>query len=166
MCIRDRAYGIQSLVGYVGGYIGMFLGLGLLQVPTLLMKAIRKIKGSNPETSTSGKRKHTIKSSNCVEEVVTKALNQSDKSQQCMACTPASYETNSKLEACELVINKVSDSLLNNKIDIMETKAEHNNCRTTTDTQMLQNRLSDLEHKVDWLCDSMHKMRNKDLIFV
>lgn len=41
--IHVRAYDENSLMSYVGGYIGMFLGLGLLQVPQLLYAAHKKI---------------------------------------------------------------------------------------------------------------------------
>ena len=41
--IHVKEYDADSLVGYVGGYIGMFLGLGLLQVPELLYTAHKKL---------------------------------------------------------------------------------------------------------------------------
>ena len=41
--IHVRAYDENSLMSYVGGYIGMFLGLGLLQVPELLYAAHKKL---------------------------------------------------------------------------------------------------------------------------
>ena len=41
--IHVKEYDADSLVGYVGGYIGMFLGLGLLQVPELLYSAHKKL---------------------------------------------------------------------------------------------------------------------------
>ena len=164
--VQVRAYGVQSLVGYVGGYIGMFLGLGLLQVPALLTKAVRKIKASKSKTNVSEKCRKTTKRSKYIENVSTKSVNQPDEPQQCVECPAVSNETNRKLEACELAINHVSDSLLNSKADILEKEAKHKNCTTTTDTQTLQKRISNIEDKVDCLCDSMHKMRNKDLIFV
>ena len=42
--IHVRAYDEESLMGYVGGYIGMFLGLGLLQVPELLQAALKTLR--------------------------------------------------------------------------------------------------------------------------
>ena len=33
-----RAYSIQDLVGDIGGYLGLFLGFALLQIPELLLK--------------------------------------------------------------------------------------------------------------------------------
>ena len=42
--IHVRAYDVESLMGYVGGYIGMLLGIGLLQVPELLYTFHVKLK--------------------------------------------------------------------------------------------------------------------------
>ena len=40
-----RAYDGQSLVGNAGGYIGLFLGVALVQLPTLIRYVLHSIKG-------------------------------------------------------------------------------------------------------------------------
>ena len=39
-----RDYGLQSVVGDAGGYIGMFLGFALLQLPEAMFKAFSSIR--------------------------------------------------------------------------------------------------------------------------
>ena len=63
--IHVKAYDGESLMGYVGGYIGMFLGLGLLQVPELLFAAHKKLKQNatnsrklNPSRNRSNEIRH------------------------------------------------------------------------------------------------------------
>ena len=53
--IHVRAYDEESLVGYVGGYIGMFLGIGLLQVPELLYAAYKKLHIARNERNISSR---------------------------------------------------------------------------------------------------------------
>ena len=38
-----KAFGIESLVGNVGGYIGLFLGLSIIQLPTFFIFLAKKI---------------------------------------------------------------------------------------------------------------------------
>ena len=35
-----KAYSMQDLVGYIGGYIGLFLGVALMQIPRLILTLI------------------------------------------------------------------------------------------------------------------------------
>ena len=42
--IHNRAIDIQSLIGTVGGYIGLFLGYSVLQIPIALMAIVRQLK--------------------------------------------------------------------------------------------------------------------------
>ena len=35
-----RRYGIQDIVGDIGGYLGLFLGFSLIQIPQLIFKII------------------------------------------------------------------------------------------------------------------------------
>ena len=39
-----RAIDLNSLLGYMGGYVGVLLGFSILQIPDLLLAAIDKIK--------------------------------------------------------------------------------------------------------------------------
>ena len=39
-----RSFGIASLVGYVGGYIGLFLGFSIIQLPSFCMFLFQNIK--------------------------------------------------------------------------------------------------------------------------
>ena len=54
--VQIRAYTFQSLVGNVGGYIGLLLGYAILNVPSLLLKVWSYIKAS-PWLSSSKYRK-------------------------------------------------------------------------------------------------------------
>ena len=42
--IAYRAINLNSLLGYMRGYVGVLLGFSILQIPDLLMEAINKIK--------------------------------------------------------------------------------------------------------------------------
>ena len=60
-----RAYDIGSLVGDVGGYIGLFLGYALLNLPKFLRVLVNfgRDRGSmskHPETSINGRRSRAI----------------------------------------------------------------------------------------------------------
>ena len=39
-----RAIDLNSLLGHMGGYVGVLLGCSILQIPDLLLRAIDKIK--------------------------------------------------------------------------------------------------------------------------
>ena len=39
-----RAIDLNSLLGYMGGYVGVLLGFSVLQIPDLLLEAIDKMK--------------------------------------------------------------------------------------------------------------------------
>ena len=54
--VQIRAYTLQSLVGNVGGYIGLLLGYAILNLPTLLFDAWRYLKAT-PWLSSSKYRK-------------------------------------------------------------------------------------------------------------
>ena len=54
--VQVKAYDEESLVGYVGGYIGMFLGLGLLQVPQLISAIHKKIVSDRNARSDNNKK--------------------------------------------------------------------------------------------------------------
>ena len=42
--ILNRAIDIQSLIGTVGGYIGLFLGYSVLQIPIAIMAIVKRLK--------------------------------------------------------------------------------------------------------------------------
>ena len=42
--VQTKSYTFEGLVGNVGGYIGLFLGCAIVQLPNLLMTMFRKIK--------------------------------------------------------------------------------------------------------------------------
>ena len=42
-----KAYDIEDLIGYVGGYIGLFLGVALMQIPRLISKIFKTITASS-----------------------------------------------------------------------------------------------------------------------
>ena len=52
-----RALDFNSLVGNVGGYVGLFIGVSILQAPALLLKLFRFISESY---KTSGRRRFNI----------------------------------------------------------------------------------------------------------
>ena len=39
-----RAIDINSLIGNSGGYVGLLLGVSILQVPSLLLQVVKKVK--------------------------------------------------------------------------------------------------------------------------
>ena len=39
-----RAIDIHSLIGNIGGYVGLLLGVSILQVPSLLLQFVHKVK--------------------------------------------------------------------------------------------------------------------------
>ena len=41
---QTRAYDLQSLIGNAGGYVGLFLGVALIQLPTSILCGLRLIK--------------------------------------------------------------------------------------------------------------------------
>ena len=42
-----KAFGIETFVGNVGGYVGLFLGLSIIEIPKLVMLLYRKLLGQN-----------------------------------------------------------------------------------------------------------------------
>ena len=42
--IHYRAIDIHSLIGNSGGYVGLLLGVSILQVPSLLLQVVKKVK--------------------------------------------------------------------------------------------------------------------------
>ena len=43
-----KAYNLEDLVGYIGGYIGLFLGVALMQMPRLIL-ALTETTGFLPQ---------------------------------------------------------------------------------------------------------------------
>ena len=39
-----RAIDIHSLIGNIGGYVGLLLGVSILQIPSLVLQVVRKMK--------------------------------------------------------------------------------------------------------------------------
>ena len=52
----SRAIDVNSLFGYMGGYVGVLLGCSILQIPDLLLWALGTIK----RLCTGGKKVQTI----------------------------------------------------------------------------------------------------------
>ena len=61
---KVRAFGIESLVGNVGGYVGLFLGFSIIQLPTFFMVLVRKLQTSY-ESSKSTKINFPMIEENC-----------------------------------------------------------------------------------------------------
>ena len=55
-----KAFGIESLVGNVGGYIGLFLGLSIIQLPTFLAFMAKKIEVFRKSAKGSSKEPRNI----------------------------------------------------------------------------------------------------------
>jgi hypothetical protein len=67
---QTKAFGIESLVGNVGGYIALFLGVSVIQLPSFLMKLYRKLQKRN-NTNQQTESKFEIEEGNPTKDVNT-----------------------------------------------------------------------------------------------
>ena len=157
--VQVRAYGLQSLVGYIGGYIGMFLGIGLSQLPSLFMKAIKKMKKSKPKLDTI--KKYTIKRrcQRCCEEGVKLFNKKPNACQHVLECTSVSKSPKGLRESNPL--NHTSnDSLKSDKANIVDPIEKIDSYQ---ESEALQRRISKIEEKMQWICKSLSCKGNEEL---
>ena len=152
--VQIRAYGIQSLVGYIGGYIGMFLGIGLSQLPALMKKAIKKIKQSRPKLDTL--KKYTIKHrcdgctmNGCTKHSL-KRLNKMSRNEDQLECSSISNGNEGTFHSfhCQTVS---STSVLKTKIDANVSPSK----KKFQTKEAMQKRITRLEQRMERMCSSM-----------
>ena len=74
----SRAMNINGLIGYIGGYIGLFVGYSILQIPNTLFELTRKCKKYYSKIK---KEKGSVPSSGILVNVEERKLNDAHKSQ-------------------------------------------------------------------------------------
>jgi hypothetical protein len=163
--VQIRAYGLSSLVGYIGGYIGMFLGIGLSQLPGVLMNTIKGMKKSKPKLEGTF-RKYTIKrrstNTRCYNNSsVTLKKQTTNTCQQVLECSSALNGQEGHLLSIPTEVNQVSSefkpvkkSCLKPRKDVITSAIDdENKIQTREDLQM---RISKLEDRLERISNSLN----------
>ena len=161
--VQIRAYGFQSLVGYVGGYVGMFLGLGLSQLPTLLMKAMKRLRKSKPivENVTPYKTEH--QGSNSDADALKKIETQLVTGQKSGECDEILNDVDFKFDSCSLNELTIKTGLpLSDSVDA--NKNPFKEFGHTQTGKSAQERISIIEQKIEWLYSFLIARNDKDVI--
>ena len=161
-----REFTLDDFIGTCGGYIGMFLGIGLSQLPAVLMNTIKGMKKSKPKLEGT-LRKYTIRrgGSRCYNNssVVLKkqTANECQQSVERLAVPNGQDEHLYRINSESSHFLQVRKSCLKPSKDAITTRVDQEN-ETQTRAE-LQMRILKLEDKLEKISNSLNNKYEHEL---